>query len=117
MSSISSGSVDNSQKSWTFLDGSRRTVAVLDSVAIGRGRYLPGWQWSQHVKPQTEKESEAHVGYVISGQMTVKAADGEEVTVGPGDAFQVGPGADAWVKGTEPCITIDFEIIEGGGQI
>src|ERR1043165_5822795 len=72
----------------TFIDGSRRSVVVLKSVAIGRGEYLPGWNWSQHAGAQTGKTSDAHIGYVISGRMMIRAADGEEVTVGPGDAFE-----------------------------
>jgi hypothetical protein len=33
------------------------------------------------------------------------------VTVGPGEAFEVGPGHDAWVVGDEPCVALDFEPI------
>lgn len=96
-------------KSWTFLDGSTRTAVVLGSVAIGRGDYHAGWRWSVHAGPQMGKRSQAHVGYVLSGQMTVRAANGREITVGPGEAFEVGPGHDAWVVGPEPCIALDFE--------
>ena len=40
--------------------------------------------------------------------MTVRNASGTEVEVGAGDAFEVGPGNDAWVIGEEPCIALDF---------
>jgi mannose-6-phosphate isomerase-like protein (cupin superfamily) len=43
--------------------------------------------------------------------MVVRGADGREVTVGPGEAFEVGPGHDAWVVGDEPCVALDFEPI------
>jgi len=86
-------------------------VVVLKSVAIGRGEYLPGWNWSQHAGAQTGKTSDAHIGYVISGRMMIRAADGEEVTVGPGDAFELLPGHDAWVMGQEPCIALDFKYL------
>lgn len=103
--------IDNADKSWIFLDGSKRTVVFLESVAIGRGEYLPGWRWSKHVGSQTGKSSEAHIGYILSGQMVVRRADGKgkEVTVGSGDAFEVQPGHDAWVIGNEPCVALDFE--------
>jgi len=93
----------------TFLDGSKRTVVVLNSVAIGKGEYLPGWRWSKHVGLQTGKKSEAHIGYVISGKMVVRSSDGAEVEVGPGNAFEVGPEHDAWVFGSQACVAFDFE--------
>lgn len=92
----------------TFLDGSKRTVVILKSLAIGRGEYLPGWKWSKHAGPQTEKPSGSHVGYIISGQMVIRAPDGNEIEVSPGEAFEMGPGHDAWVVGKEPCIALDF---------
>ena len=101
--------LDGGDKSWTFLDGSKRTAVILGSVAIGRGEYRPGWRWSLHVGGQTGKTSLAHIGYVLAGRMAVRGADGKELTVGPGDAFEVGPGQDAWVVGDEPCVALDFE--------
>jgi quercetin dioxygenase-like cupin family protein len=101
--------LDSAEKSWTFLDGSKRSAVILESVAIGRGEYLPGWRWSLHAGKQTGKSSAAHVGYVLSGRMAVRAADGKENTVGPGEAFEVGPGHDAWVVGNELCVALDFE--------
>jgi hypothetical protein len=92
-----------------FLDGSKRTVAELSSVVVGRGVYQPGWCWSEHAGPLTGMESARHVGFVESGHMTIQAADGSEVSVGPGDVFEVGPGHDAWVTGNEPCVALDFE--------
>jgi len=111
MKDITAKNLDRSDDSRTFLDGSKRSVVVLESVAIGRGNYLPGWKWSKHVGRQTGKESEDHIGYIISGQMMIAGAGGKEVAVGPGDAFEMGPGHDAWVIGNEPCIVLDFEYI------
>jgi cupin domain len=92
-----------------FLDGSRRSVAMLPSAAIGWGEYLPGWRWSEHVGKQTGRPSEAHVGYVLSGQMGIQSADGEQTVVRPGDAFEIAAGHDAWVIGDTPCVALDFE--------
>lgn len=96
----------------TFLDGSKRSVAILDSVAIGRGEYLPGWKWSEHVGKQTGKSSEAHIGLVISGQMMLRTPEGKEVSVGPDEAFEIKAGHDAWVVGDKPCVALDFEYLK-----
>jgi hypothetical protein len=57
---------------------------------------------------QTGRPSAAHVGYVVSGRLTVRGADGVEVSVGPGEAFEAAPGHDAWGDGNEVCIAMDF---------
>ena len=91
-----------------FLDDSRRGRTTLATVVVGHGVYRPGWRWSAHVRPMTGHESEAHVGYVISGRMVVRGPDGAQVELGPGDAFEAPPGHDAWVVGDEPCVALDF---------
>jgi cupin domain len=92
----------------TFLDQSERVAVRLGAVVIGRGVYRSGWRWSEHVRPLSDSDSGEHIGYVISGRMAVRAKDGTEVEIGPGDAFIVGPGHDAWVLGDEPCVAVDF---------
>ncbi len=110
MAKIISKNLDTPDKTWTFLDGSRRSVITLGSVAIGRGEYLPGWQWSKHVGPMAGKESQSHIGFIISGKMVIKDSDGKEMTVGPNEGFEVGLGHDAWVLGNESCIAMDLNI-------
>lgn len=107
-SEILVGNPAESERQRKFIDGSLRGVAVLRSAAIGLGTYNPGWKWSLHAGAQTGKDSEDHIGYVISGYMMVRDAAGKEIEVGPGKAFEVGPGHDAWVIGEEPCIALDF---------
>lgn len=92
-----------------FIDGSTRCVTKLLSVTIGRGVYNPGWRWSVHAGLQTGKASEKHFGWVQSGRMMIHTANHNEVEVGPGEFFEVGPGHDAWVVGQEPCVALDFE--------
>ena len=113
MTDITTKNLDDAKNAriFTFLDGSRRSVVVLKSVAIGKGEYLPGWKWSQHVGAQTGKSSMAHIGYILSGKMIVQGTDEPEIMVGPGDAFEMGPGHDAWVIGDKPCTALDFEIL------
>lgn len=112
MSEIVSKNLDNQELSWPFLDGSKRTAVKLGTVFIGRGTYLPGWKWSEHVGKKTGKSSEAHIGYIISGRMIIKGVDGKEVAVMSGDAFETTPGHDAWVVGDEPCVALDFGYLE-----
>ncbi len=40
--------------------------------------------------------------------MIVKDPNGFEAKVGPGDAFEIATGSDAWVVGDVPCIALDF---------
>jgi quercetin dioxygenase-like cupin family protein len=72
------------------------------------GSYQPWWKWSLHADPQTGKQSENHVGYIISGRVKVQDTTGIEKEIRPGYAFEIGPGSDAWVIGDEPCIALDF---------
>ena len=92
-----------------FVDGSTRCRENLLSVTIGRGIYLPGWRWSLHAGPQSGRDSERHIEWVVSGRMTVLTANNHEVIVGPGDFFEVGPNHDAWVLGDEPCVALDID--------
>ena len=91
-----------------FLDGSSRVHVLLRSAAIGLGTYKPGWKWSLHAGLQTGKQSENHIGYIISGRMKVQDSSGREKEIGPDDAFEIGPGSDAWVIGEDTCIALDF---------
>ena len=107
-SDIYTGSLKASNNIRTFIDGSSRAHVLLRSAAIGLGTYLPGWKWSLHAGPQTGKQSENHIGYIVSGRMRVQNSTGREKDIGPGDAFEIGTGSDAWVIGEEPCIALDF---------
>lgn len=91
-----------------FIDGSVRRSVGLRTAAIGYGAYRPGWRWSLHAGAQTGRPSQRHIGFIVSGRMTTRDAQGVESTLGPGDAFEVGPGHDAWVEGDEACVAIDF---------
>ncbi len=105
---ISIGRLGSHSNTREFIDGSIRSHAILRTASIGLGKYKPGWKWSLHAGPQTGRPSENHIGYVISGYMMVKDTSGYEATVGPGEAFEISAGSDAWVIGEEPCIALDF---------
>ena len=88
----------------------RVAIVKLGPVTVGRGEYQPGWRWSKDVRPIAGTDScrAAHTGYVLSGRMRVAMDDGAEGEAGPGDAFVIAPGHDAWIVGSEPCVFLDF---------
>ena len=50
-----------------------------------------------------------HLGVVISGRIHVIHNDGTEGDAGPGDAYVIEPGHDAWVLGEEPVVGFEFD--------
>jgi class 3 adenylate cyclase len=93
----------------TFATGTLEIV-TLDEVAIGRFLFRPGWRWSKDVAPITGTRScqHRHLGYTIAGSLHVRMDDGTELTIGPGDAYEIPPGHDAWVVGDEPWDSVEF---------
>ena len=85
-------------------------VLNIGGRTIGKGVFEPGWKWSENVKPiaQTDSCQVSHLGYCISGSMTVYMDDGGRLEIGPGDVFAIPPGHDAEVTGSEPCVSLDF---------
>ena len=86
-------------------------VVDLGSVKAARMTLQPGWSWSECIKPVAGTEScqTHHVGTVASGQLRVRHHDGTEVQVGPGDAYVIEPGHDAWVIGSEPFVAYEYD--------
>jgi hypothetical protein len=93
-----------------FKANGRVEIVSVGGMIVGRGIFEPGWRWSEDVKPiaQTDSCQAAHAAYVVSGQMHIKADDGKESDVGPGDIMVAAPGHDAWVVGNEVCVMVDF---------
>lgn len=104
-------------KSFDSPDESRRPdktavdVVHLGSTAAARFTLQPGWKWSDCVKPAagTEQCQSRHVGAVVSGRIHVVHEDGTEGDAGPGDAYLIEPGHDAWVDGDEPFVAYEFD--------
>ena len=88
----------------------RIDIVALPGATVGRATFEPGWRWSEHMRPSagTDLCQATHTGYVVSGRQAVRMADGTELELGPGDAFVIGAGHDAWVVGDQPCVTLDF---------
>lgn len=93
----------------TFATG-RLDLVSLDEIAIGRFLFQPGWRWSKDVAPITGTRScqHRHLGYTISGSLQVRMDDGTVLTIGPGDAYEIPPGHDAWVVGDEAWNSVEF---------
>jgi hypothetical protein len=92
----------------------KTTVEVVDlgdGVKAARMTLQPGWTWSECVKPVagTDRCQARHVGVVVSGRIHVVHDDGTEADAGPGDAYRIEPGHDAWIVGDEPFVAYEFE--------
>jgi quercetin dioxygenase-like cupin family protein len=114
MATLEAKSLDSPEETRPFVDKGKADVVKVGDVTVGRGVFEPGWRWSEHVKPiaGTDSCQSAHTGYVLSGRMKVVMDDGEEAEVGPGDAFVIEPGHDAWTVGDDACVMVDFSGME-----
>jgi quercetin dioxygenase-like cupin family protein len=103
-------SLNSPDESRPFVDKGKADIVKVGDATVGRTVFEPGWRWSEHIKPiaGTDSCQSNHTGYCISGRMKVVMDDGEEAEIGPGDAFVISPGHDAWIVGDEPCVALDF---------
>ena len=112
MSAIIRKSLDTPEESRPVKDGMGHVdIVTLETGTVGRTTFLPGWRWSQHVKPIAGTDSclMGHAGYTVSGRLKVVMDDGEEMEFGPGDVGVIPPGHDAWVLGEEPYVFVDWQ--------
>ena len=86
-------------------------VVDLGSGTAARMTMQPGWRWSESVKPiaQTDSCQVRHFGVAVAGSIHVSHDDGTELDIGPGDAYVIEPGHDAWVLGDDPFVGYEFE--------
>ena len=92
-------------------DKTQVDVVRMGATSAARLTFEPRWRWSECVKPVAGTEScqVRQVGVVQSGRMAVRHEDGTEVEIGPGEAYVIEPGHDAWVVGDEPAVLIQFD--------
>jgi quercetin dioxygenase-like cupin family protein len=90
-------------------DKTRVEIVRLEGFTLGRFTLQPGWRWSECVKPvaQTESCQVPHVGYAVSGRITIRMNDGKQTTVAPGMSYTIPPGHEAWVEGDKPFVGIE----------
>src|SRR5262245_49596935 len=87
----------------------RVEVVRLQGFTLSRFIFQPGWRWSECIKPVVKTDScqVSHVGYLVSGKITVQMQDGAKKTISAGDSYTIPPGHDAWVEGKEPAVGIE----------
>jgi len=92
----------------------RVEVVRMAGATAGRFTFQPGWRWSESVRPVAGGTScqMRHVGVVHQGRLHVLHEDGTEGEMGPGDAYVIEPGHDAWVVGDEAFVGFEFESAE-----
>lgn len=90
-------------------DKTKVEIVRLEGYTIGRYTMEPGWRWSNCIKPivKTDKCQLSHIGYVVSGNITVLMEDGTKKTISAGESYSIPPGHDAWVEGNEPFVGIE----------
>ncbi len=91
-------------------------VVDLGSAKAARITLGPGWRWSDCIKPiaGTESCQALHIGTLVSGRMHIVHDDGTEADIGPGDAYRIAPGHNAWVVGDESAVSYEFEATTAG---
>ena len=96
----------------------RVEVVRLEGYSLGRFILEPGWRWSECIKPVVHTEScqNSHVGYAVSGRITITTQDGSRKSVAAGDSYTIPPGHDAWVEGDEPFVCIEVLSAEQFGK-
>lgn len=89
----------------------RVEVVRIGGTTAARFSFEPGWRWSDCVKPVAGTDScqARHVGVVQTGRMHVVHDDGTELELGPGEAYVIEPGHDAWVVGDDRLVAFEFE--------
>ncbi len=99
-----------------FLDMKERGgISIVRMGGGGVGMHAvfePGWTWEADEKPLLGSPDSCpmqHTGYCISGKLVVRMIDtGLETRIGIGDFFEIPPGHDAYVDGSERVELILF---------
>jgi uncharacterized cupin superfamily protein len=79
----------------------------LGDIKAKRATYPTGWKYSRDMG--APKCHDTHVGYTLSGRIVVEFDDGTQLEFGPGSAFVIPAGHDAYVVGDEPCVIVQFD--------
>ncbi len=106
---IQKKSIDAPDEKRAFENG-KWDIINIGGITLGRATFQPGWKWSKSVKPivKTESCQSHHVGYVISGRMKLVMSDGSQAEVSPGSVYDIPPGHDAWVEGSETFVALEL---------
>ena len=102
--------LDTSPDETRSFDHGELKTATVGPFKVARELLEPGWKWSEHIKPiaGTDSCQIEHNGLLFSGRLKVVTDDGSEMEIGPGDAYYVSPGHNAWVVGDEAATGVEF---------
>jgi hypothetical protein len=92
-------------------DKTKVDIVRMGGTTASRMSMEPGWRWSECIKPVVGGESCQlhHVGVIQSGTLHIAHEDGSEQDIGPGQAYVIEPGHDAWVVGDEAVVGFEFD--------
>lgn len=80
-------------------------VRMSDGTMGMHALFEPGWTWEKDEKPLLGDPPSCpmhHTGYCISGNLVVRMVDtGSETSISAGDFFDIPPGHDGYVDGSE----------------
>jgi hypothetical protein len=80
-------------------------VKMADGTAGMHAIFEPGWTWEKDEKPLLGSPPSCpmhHTGYCVSGILVVRMVDtGSETRIIKGDFFDIPPGHDGYVDGSE----------------
>lgn len=92
--------------------GGIKILKMRDGTSGMHAVFEPGWTWEKDEKPLLGSPDTCpmrHVGYCISGRLMVRMVQTDEETpITPGDFFEIPPGHDAYVAGSERVELILF---------
>lgn len=92
--------------------GAISIVKMRDGTAGMRAVFEPGWTWEKDEKPLLGSPSTCpmrHTGYCLAGELVVRMVDTDTKTrIVAGDFFEIPPGHDAYVDGSERVELILF---------
>ncbi|WP_101067171.1 cupin domain-containing protein [Roseovarius salinarum] len=93
--------------------GGINIVRMRDGTAGMYAVFEPGWTWENDEKPLLGSPDSCpmrHTGYCIAGRLMVRMVEtGAETLIETGDFFEIPPGHDACVDGSERVEMILFE--------
>ena len=87
-------------------------IRMKDGTTGMHAVFEPGWTWEKDEKPLLGSPASCpmrHTGYCIAGKLAVRMVETKEETrITTGDFFEIPPGHDAFVEGSERVELILF---------
>ena len=95
-------------------DQGRLELITIGGRLVGKGRYAPGWRWSNTITPLRRAGSAPGkvAGVVLAGRARLQVTGGPAVDLTPGDFFQIAAEYESWILGYRPCEILYLDGIE-----